>query len=200
MCGVFGYVGQQTDVGDAILTALKTLEYRGYDSWGLALSTPDDLMVHKDVGRINGRVRVYPDSTQGIGHTRWATHGGVEAANSHPHLDCSRRIAVVHNGIIENHVNLRAQLLERGHRLESETDSVVVAHLVEEELASGSDLGNAVATVFGLLEGYNAVVVMDRLEQKLPRRSASRHSFLAEARVAPLSPRTLSRSMNTPTN
>ena len=107
MCGVFGYVGQQTDVGDAILTALKTLEYRGYDSWGLALSTPDDLMVHKDVGRINGRLRVYPDSTQGIGHTRWATHGGVEAANSHPHLDCSRRIAVV-NGIIENHVHLRA--------------------------------------------------------------------------------------------
>ena len=176
MCGVFGYVGQQTDVGDAILTALKTLEYRGYDSWGLALSTPDDLMVHKDVGRINGRLRVYPDSTQGIGHTRWATHGGVEAANSHPHLDCSRRIAVVHNGIIENHVHLRAQLLERGHRLESETDSVVVAHLVEEELSSGSDLGNAVATVFGLLEGYNAVVVMDRLEQK----------FAAAKRVSPL--------------
>ncbi len=176
MCGVFGYVGQQTDVGDAILTALKTLEYRGYDSWGLALSTPDDLMVHKDVGRINGRLRVYPDSTQGIGHTRWATHGGVEAANSHPHLDCSRRIAVVHNGIIENHVHLRAQLLERGHRLESETDSVVVAHLVEEELSSGSDLGNAVATVFGRLEGYNAVVVMDRLEQK----------FAAAKRVSPL--------------
>jgi len=166
MCGVFGYVGQQTDVAGTILTALKTLEYRGYDSWGLALSTPDDLMVHKDVGRINGSVRAYPTSTLGIGHTRWATHGGVQAANSHPHLDCLRRIAVVHNGIIENHVELRTRLLERGHRLESETDSDVVAHLIEEELATGSDLGAAVDTVFGLLEGYNAVVVMDRLGQQ----------------------------------
>jgi glucosamine--fructose-6-phosphate aminotransferase (isomerizing) len=176
MCGVFGYVGQQTDVGETILTALKTLEYRGYDSWGLALSTPDNLMVHKEVGRINGSVRAYPSSTLGVGHTRWATHGGVQVANSHPHLDCSRRIAVVHNGIIENHVELRAQLLERGHRLESETDSDVVAHLVEEELSAGSDLGTAVDTVFGLLEGYNAVVVMDRLGQQ----------FAAAKRVSPL--------------
>jgi glucosamine--fructose-6-phosphate aminotransferase (isomerizing) len=166
MCGVFGYVGQQTDVGRAILTALKTLEYRGYDSWGLALSTPDDLIVHKDVGRINGSVWAYPTSTIGIGHTRWATHGGVEPANSHPHLDCSRRIAVVHNGIIENHLELRTRLLERGHRLESETDSDVVAHLVEEELATGSDLRTAVGAVFELLDGYNAIVVMDRLEQQ----------------------------------
>src|SRR3954471_1043014 len=176
MCGVFGYVGEQSDVGAAILTALKTLEYRGYDSWGLALSTPDDLLVHKDVGRIYGQVRSYPSSNQGIGHTRWATHGGVEAANSHPHLDCSRRIAVVHNGIIENDVYLRAQLLERGHRLESETHSDVVAHLVDEELVSCRDLGAAVATVFGVLEGYNAVVVMDRLEQR----------FVAVKRVSPL--------------
>ena len=176
MCGVFGYVGQQTDVGGAILTALKTLEYRGYDSWGMALSTPDDLMVHKDVGRINGSVGAYPTSTLGIGHTRWATHGGVEAANSHPHLDCARRIAVVHNGIIENHLELRAQLLERGHRLDSETDSDVVAHLVEEELAAGGDLRDAVGAVFGLLEGYNAVVVMDHLGQQ----------FAAAKRVSPL--------------
>jgi glutamine---fructose-6-phosphate transaminase (isomerizing) len=176
MCGVFGYVGQPTDVGETILTALKTLEYRGYDSWGLALSTPDDLVVHKEVGRINGRIRSYPSSTQGVGRTRWATHGGVKAANSHPHLDCFRRIAVVHNGIIENHIELRAQLLARGHRLESDTDSDVVAHLVEEELAWGSDLGRAVATVFALLEGYNAVVVMDRVENQ----------FAAAKRVSPL--------------
>ena len=176
MCGVFGYVGKQSDVGETIVTALKTLEYRGYDSWGLALSTPHDLLVHKDVGRINGHTRSYPSSTQGIGHTRWATHGGVEAANSHPHLDCFRRIAVVHNGIIENHVDLRAQLVKRGHQLHSETDSDVVAHLVEEELASGNDLGIAVATVFGLLDGYNAIVVMDRVEQQ----------FAAVKRVSPL--------------
>ena len=176
MCGVFGYVGQQTDVGATILTALKTLEYRGYDSWGVAVSTPDHVMVHKDIGRINGNILQFPTSTLGIGHTRWATHGGVEAANSHPHLDCSRRIAVVHNGIIENHVQLRAQLLGRGHRLESETDSDVVAHLIEEELAAGSDFRHAVGTVFGMLEGYNAVVVMDHLGQR----------FAAAKRVSPL--------------
>ena len=176
MCGVFGYVGHQRDVGETILTALKTLEYRGYDSWGLALCLPGDFIVHKDVGRINGRRHSFPESTQGIGHTRWATHGGVAIANSHPHLDCFRRLAVVHNGIIENHSELRAQLLERGHRLDSETDSDVIAHLVEEELASGSDLRHAVANVFSLLEGYNAVVVMDRLEQQ----------FAAVKRVSPL--------------
>ena len=114
MCGVFGYVGQQTDVGGAILAALKTLEYRGYDSWGLALSTPDDLLVHKDVGRINGHVRRLSElnprhRSHPLGDSRRR-----RAANSHPHLDCSRRIAVVHNGIIENHVELRAQLLAAG--------------------------------------------------------------------------------------
>jgi glutamine---fructose-6-phosphate transaminase (isomerizing) len=176
MCGVFGYVGQESDVGKTVLRALKTLEYRGYDSWGLALSTPDDLLVHKDVGRINGHVHSYPSSTQGVGHTRWATHGGVEAANSHPHLDCFRRIAVVHNGIVENHVDLRTQLVARGHQLHSETDSDVIAHLVEEELASGNDLATAVAAVFGILEGYNAVVVMDRVGQQ----------FAAAKRVSPL--------------
>ena len=176
MCGVFGYIGQQTDVGSAILAALKTLEYRGYDSWGLALSGPEHLLVEKDVGRINGHRRTYPASTQGIGHTRWATHGGVVAANAHPHVDCSGRIAVVHNGIIENHVQLRCGLETRGHRLQSETDSDVVAHLVEEELAAGIDLGTAVANVFAQLDGYNAIVVMDREQQR----------FAAAKRVSPL--------------
>ena len=177
MCGVFGYVGQQTDVGGAILTALKTLEYRGYDSWGMALSTPDDLIVHKDVGRINGSVRAYPTSTLGIGHTRWATHGGVEAANSHPHLDC----AAAHRGRPQRHHRKPSSNFVRnswsgGTDFDSETDSDVVAHLVEEELAAGSDLGNAVGAVFGLLKGYNAVVVMDHLGQQ----------FAAAKRVSPL--------------
>ncbi|MBW3633205.1 MAG: glutamine--fructose-6-phosphate transaminase (isomerizing) [Chloroflexi bacterium] len=176
MCGVFGFVGQPTDVGNAVLTALKTLEYRGYDSWGLALSAADHLLIDKDVGRINGRRRVYPISSQGIGHTRWATHGGVVAANAHPHVDCFRRIAVVHNGIIENHAELRSALESRGHKLESDTDSDVVAHLVEEELAAGRDLGAAVSNTFSQLDGYNAVVVMDRLQQR----------FVAAKRVSPL--------------
>ena len=176
MCGVFGYVGQPTDVGNAVLSALKTLEYRGYDSWGLALSTPDHLLIDKDVGRINGHSRTYPRSTQGLGHTRWATHGGVVAANAHPHVDCLGRIAVVHNGIIENHAELRSALQARGHRFQSETDSDVVAHLVEEQLVLGRDLGTAVSHVFNQLDGYNAIVVMDRVQQR----------FAAAKHVSPL--------------
>ncbi len=167
MCGVFGYVGQPTDVGRAVITALRTLEYRGYDSWGVAISTADALVIDKDVGRINGRHRSYPEASVGFGHTRWATHGGVTEANAHPHRDCAGRCAVVHNGIIENHVDLRIELQLRGHRFQSETDSEIVAHLVEEHLANGEVFAAAVATVFGLLDGYNAIVVMDHFGEQL---------------------------------
>lgn len=175
MCGVFGYVGRPTDVGGAIVSALKTLEYRGYDSWGLALGTVDGLVVDKQVGRINGHRRSYPTATVGIGHTRWATHGGVSPANSHPHLDCTGRIAVVHNGIIENHRTLRDNL-SGSHEFVSETDSEVAAHLIEARLADGLSFGEAVAQAFDLLEGYNALVVMD-LEE---------HQFAAVKHVSPL--------------
>nr|MBA3450878.1 SIS domain-containing protein [Chloroflexia bacterium] len=167
MCGVFGYVGQSTDVGSAVVTALKTLEYRGYDSWGIALSTLDSFIVDKDIGRINGHSRNYPDSSLGFGHTRWATHGGVTEANAHPHLDCNGRFAVVHNGIIENHAVLRADLKARGHQFASETDSEVIAHLIEDRMETNDDFSNAVATVFEMLDGYNAIVVMDRFGERL---------------------------------
>ena len=176
MCGVFGYIGAESDVGKTVLDALKTLEYRGYDSWGVAVAAPDGMIVDKEPGRINGTHRAFPRSRSGIGHTRWATHGGVTAANAHPHVDESRRIAVVHNGIIENYSALKAGLQERGHTFASETDSEVVVHLVEEALARGESLPNAVAGVFDMLEGYNAVVVLDQ----------SSEQFAAAKRVSPL--------------
>lgn len=176
MCGVFGYVGTETDVGATILTALKTLEYRGYDSWGVAVSGQDAMVLDKEPGRINGRHKGFPRSRSGIGHTRWATHGGVTAANAHPHVDEAGRIAVVHNGIIENYVTLKNDLLDRGHVFASDTDSEVVVHLVEEALDGGSSLAQAVAAVFEMLEGYNAVVVLER----------STEQFAAAKRVSPL--------------
>ncbi len=176
MCGVFGYVGIEGDVGASILTALKTLEYRGYDSWGLAVATLDGLVVDKEVGRITADRKQYPPGRSGIGHTRWATHGGVTAANAHPHVDEARRIAVVHNGIIENYGVLKSALVSSGHTFASETDSEVVVHLVEDELATGADLPAAVASVFDRLEGYNAIVVLDRND----------HRFVAAKRVSPL--------------
>lgn len=176
MCGVFGYVGVEANVGAKIVAALKTLEYRGYDSWGVAVSTPGGIVVDKEAGRINGTHRTYPLSRSGIGHTRWATHGGVTAANAHPHVDESGRIAVVHNGIIENHAKLKSELLARGHTFASETDSEVVVHLVEEGIASGADFATAVSDSFARLDGYNAIVVLDRQTEQ----------FVASKRVSPL--------------
>ncbi len=176
MCGVFGYVGAEGQVGASIVAALKTLEYRGYDSWGLAVASGEGLIVDKEPGRLNGHARDYPAARAGIGHTRWATHGGVTAENAHPHVDEAGRIAVVHNGIIENHAILKAELLSRRHIFRSETDSEVVVHLVEEALDKGEGLPSAVASVFDRLEGYNAVVVLDRQTEQI----------VAVKRVSPL--------------
>lgn len=176
MCGVFGYVGEARDLGSDLLRGLRTLEYRGYDSWGVALGTREGIAVEKRVGRINGGCPVFEPSDIGFGHTRWATHGGVVEPNAHPHLDCSGRLAVVHNGIVENHQELRSDLLARGHRFRSETDTEVVAHLIEEEVLGGRDLAAALAAAFARLEGFNAIVAMD----------ADTREMAATKRVSPL--------------
>src|SRR5690349_9257178 len=107
MCGIFGFVGPQSKSPEIILDGLKLLEYRGYDSWGIAVSVNGKFDVEKKVGKIGDAKINLSASTIGIGHTRWATHGGVTEKNSHPHLDCSSKIAVVHNGIIENYEDLK---------------------------------------------------------------------------------------------
>ncbi len=167
MCGIFGYVGETGNVGPKVLAALKTLEYRGYDSWGVAVGIGDQIDVQKCIGKIGTAAPEFPPTDIAFGHTRWATHGGVTDANAHPHLDCSGRLAVIHNGIIENFRELRNDLLARGHVFQSETDSEVVAHLLEEELAIGSELTIALRNVFSLLHGLNAVIVMDTKSKEL---------------------------------
>ncbi len=168
MCGIFGYVGEEIEVGAAVLQALKTLEYRGYDSWGVAVGVNGHIGVRKEPGRIAGATVDFPASDIGFGHTRWATHGGVTRANAHPHLDCSGRLAVIHNGIVENFRPLRDQLQARGHRFHSDTDTEVVAHLLEETLADGSvDLAHALAAVFARLEGLSAIIALDLRSRSL---------------------------------
>jgi glucosamine--fructose-6-phosphate aminotransferase (isomerizing) len=141
MCGIVGYVGPRAAT-PLLINGLKRLEYRGYDSAGVALWQPDGLVVRKCVGRLSAleqSLLAQPVAgTLGIGHTRWATHGEPNEVNSHPHADCHGRIAVVHNGIIENYQELRAELQQQGHIFKSQTDTEVLPHLIEAELAAGA--------------------------------------------------------------
>jgi len=169
MCGIFGYAGEDGGrlggAADIVLGGLKQLEYRGYDSWGIAVATAEGVAVDKHVGKIGEAVTDLPRSGTGLGHTRWATHGGVTEGNAHPHLDCAGRLALIHNGIVSNYRELRDALPGSRHRFRSETDTEVVVHLLEERLArtpEGPDqLVTALMDVFRRLEGLNAVAVLD---------------------------------------
>jgi glucosamine--fructose-6-phosphate aminotransferase (isomerizing) len=173
MCGIFGYVGTRDEAPQLVLAGLKKLEYRGYDSWGIATHqdgrAPARLLVEKHVGKIGQATTQLPGGHVALGHTRWATHGGVTEANAHPHLDCQGRLAVIHNGIIENHEELKRDLQADGHTFKSQTDTEVVCHLMEAELQSdeateqaGSErLVQALMRVFRRLEGLSAISVLD---------------------------------------
>ncbi|HQZ88774.1 MAG TPA: glutamine--fructose-6-phosphate transaminase (isomerizing) [Thermomicrobiales bacterium] len=170
MCGIFGYVGAYTDTGGMVLQALKRLEYRGYDSWGVAVGINNHIEIEKHVGKIGSAMVDLPASDIGFGHTRWATHGGVCEANAHPIPDASGRLAVIHNGIIENFRSLRTSLTERGYAFHSETDTEVVAHLVSDLLGQGDTpeaVRSAVARAFMQLRGLNAIIVLDRSTRTL---------------------------------
>lgn len=159
MCGIFGYVGRDNNVADMVLEGLKTLEYRGYDSWGIAVKKNDKIVVEKHTGKIGEASVSLPQSTVGIGHTRWATHGGVTTQNAHPHMSCDKSVSVVHNGIVENFQELKDELIQKDHTFVSETDTEVIAHLIEEQLKS-HPFEEAVKSAFLKLRGLNAVVAM----------------------------------------
>ena len=167
MCGIVGYVGAQSAL-DVVIAGLQRLEYRGYDSAGVAVQAQDSqgqwgLVTDKRAGKLANLEKSLaesplPGGTTGIGHTRWATHGGPTDANAHPHLDDDNRVAVVHNGIIENFAQLRAEIAERGHTLRSETDTEVVAHLLGE--AYQGDLAEAMRAVCRRLDGAFTLVAV----------------------------------------
>jgi glutamine---fructose-6-phosphate transaminase (isomerizing) len=166
MCGIVGYTGPR-EAGPILIEGLKRLEYRGYDSAGIALVDEDgDLFVEKKAGKLANLTTAIADRTPhaaiGLAHTRWATHGRPNDLNAHPHQDCTGDITVIHNGIIENFRELRDGLVARGHTLTSETDTEAVAHLVEE--AYEGDLADAVRAALRQVEGAYALVVMHRNE------------------------------------
>ena len=167
MCGIVGYIGYRR-AQPILLRSLKRLEYRGYDSCGVAIADTGRIQLFKDVGRIMDLEEKLPQISGrvGIGHTRWATHGGPSTINAHPHLDCHQRIAVVHNGIIDNYADLKQQLIGEGHSFLSETDTEVVAHLVEKYHHDGS-LHEAVGRALRDIVGTYAVVVLDSAASEL---------------------------------
>jgi glucosamine--fructose-6-phosphate aminotransferase (isomerizing) len=165
MCGIVGYVGKKRVV-PVIIDGLKKLEYRGYDSAGIAVAgNGAGLQVRRAEGKLRNleeAIRLKPlDGTYGIGHTRWATHGRPTEENAHPHRDCTGRIVVVHNGIVENYMQLKKKLREAGHRFATETDTEVIAHLVEEQLKLGQvPLEDAVRKSVQQLSGVFALAII----------------------------------------
>ena len=183
MCGIIGVVGS-TDTLETLLEGLQRLEYRGYDSAGVALVRPGETWRARtasgteSVAALREECRQAPSGfTSGIGHTRWATHGAPEAINAHPHLDCSGNIAIIHNGIIENHTELQEQLEARGHLFTSRTDSEVLAHLIEESRARGAELIEAVRESLLVVRGAFAIAAMDATEPDV---------IVAARRISPL--------------
>jgi len=162
MCGIIGYIGSKPVV-PVLIEGLRRMEYRGYDSAGVALVSPEGIALRRSAGKLinlENAIRIDPvDGLYGVGHTRWATHGRPTEENAHPHRDCTGRIVVVHNGIIENYLELKAELIEQGHLFKTETDTEIVAHLVEREML-GDGLEQAVRRALAFMRGMFAIVLV----------------------------------------
>jgi glucosamine--fructose-6-phosphate aminotransferase (isomerizing) len=168
MCGIMGYVGSRP-AGPILIDGLRRLEYRGYDSAGIAvLETNGDISIHKREGKLEALATAvadrWPEGHEGIGHTRWATHGKPSDVNAHPHADCTGDVVVIHNGIVENYLEIKAELTAAGHKFASETDTEVLPHLIEHHLRSGGDLVSALQKTIARLEGAHAIVAVSRAE------------------------------------
>jgi glutamine---fructose-6-phosphate transaminase (isomerizing) len=166
MCGIYGYIGDQVDILPLVSGALRTMEYRGYDSWGIGWAEGDQFSSLKAPGRVPESMNEPATSSLAIGHTRWATHGSVTRDNAHPHFDRTMQIGVVHNGVIENAAELKARYLSH-IAFVSETDSEIVPHLVRHLIDAGMPFAEAVLHAFQLLEGSSAIVVANRETNEL---------------------------------
>ena len=168
MCGIIGYIGDRA-AAPIILEGLGALEYRGYDSAGIAVLDEDGVpQLFKSAGKLSKLRSILsnglPDGSSGVGHTRWATHGGPTDFNAHPHSDCSGDIMVVHNGIFENYLDLKRELADDGHIFNSQTDAECIPHLIESYMNNGCSLEEATRAAASRIDGANAVVVLSRKE------------------------------------
>lgn len=167
MCGIVGYIGNK-NATPIVLTGLKKLEYRGYDSAGIAVLTDKNIEVRRDAGKLANLENLVANlpivGKVGIGHTRWATHGEPSTRNAHPHLGSTGKVVVVHNGIVENFIELKEELTNAGVQFQSDTDTETIVHLIERNMESGMDLEAAVRKTLSRLKGAHGVVVMSILE------------------------------------
>lgn len=170
MCGIIGYIGHRK-AAEVLLHGLSQVEYRGYDSAGMAVYDGNSLQIIKDKGKLREIHAKHNflklEGGIGIGHTRWATHGPPCERNAHPHYDCTKKIAIVHNGIIENHRKLRQELEKKGHKFSSDTDTEVIAHLIEDELKQKKPAELAVRSAISLLDGAYAIGILVSGQNKL---------------------------------
>jgi glucosamine--fructose-6-phosphate aminotransferase (isomerizing) len=169
MCGIFAYSGTEKNAGELVIRGLKKLEYRGYDSWGVAYEAPEKLGLLRKVGKIgefNLEYNKMPETTLAIGHSRWATHGGVTEANAHPHVNAEGTIAIVHNGIIENYQELKAELEAKGYVFKSQTDTETIVHLLD-FYCKTDDFVSAAKKTLSRLHGRYAVLAVKTGEHKI---------------------------------
>ena len=178
MCGIFAYLGQKKNAAAFVIEGLKKLEYRGYDSWGVAYDEGEKLGIYRQVGKISdydAAKTKFPESTMALGHSRWATHGGVTTENAHPHANANSTIAIAHNGIIENFEELKNELIAKGYKFKSQTDSEVIAHLID-DLNKKMDFEKAVKEAVKRFEGRYAMLAI----------KAGEHKIIAARRGSPL--------------
>lgn len=168
MCGIFGYVGEKS-APQTILNGLKRLEYRGYDSWGISVINGKEIIeTEKDTGYIPSEVKkLSTTSNIGIGHTRWATHGGVTVQNAHPHFSNKYSFTIAQNGIVENYEYLKQKLTKKGYIFKTQVDTEVILRLIEQQLDKKKDLREALINTFKQLEGRNTVILLDQKEKQI---------------------------------
>lgn len=174
MCGIFGFFGKK-NAAPILIEGLKRLVYRGYDSWGIAVLANDKIYVEKKVGKVSDIKTVdgFPQSTIGIAHTRWATHGGVTQINAHPHFSTDKSFVLAQNGIVENYEELKKNILKKGYRLISQTDTEVIVRLIEDEFKKNNDLKKAVRNVFQKLKGRNTIIILTKNGEIIAARNGS---------------------------
>lgn len=166
MCGIFGYSGK-SNAPEIIHEGLKRLEYRGYDSWGISIINGDKIETIKNIGHIPDKIEKELKATIGIGHTRWATHGGVTITNAHPHISSDKRFVIAQNGIVENYEPLKKILSQKGYVFNTQVDTEVILKLIEDNLKKNNDIRNAFIKAFKKLEGRNTVILLDSRTKKI---------------------------------